>query len=296
MNRVTAMKWLEIVRFELVYQLRRRSTWFIFALFLFPLIGVTNDALMDAGNRGILFHAPLFVAEGSVVMSLIALLVLAGVAGDAATRDVRTRMEPLMHAAPVGRVAYVGGRFVGAFALAAMLLAVVPLVRILLPLFDPGLGAEILGPFRPAAYLQSYFLLILPNAFVATALLFALATLVRHPLGSWVGAALVFAAGQFSNSYFGDFLGRWDLAAILGPTGLNALDLMRQTWSPVELNQRLIGSESALLGNRALWLAIACAVLLLAYSRFDFGGSTGAVRWWQRGPLRPARSDRKSVV
>jgi hypothetical protein len=44
MNRLTTMKWLEIVRFELVYQLRRKSTWFIFALFLIPLIGVTDDS------------------------------------------------------------------------------------------------------------------------------------------------------------------------------------------------------------------------------------------------------------
>ena len=91
MNGVTAMKFLEIVRFELVYQLRRRSTWFVFALFLFPLIGVTNDDLIDARNREILFHAPFFIAESSVIMSLIALLVLAGVAGDAATRDVPRR-------------------------------------------------------------------------------------------------------------------------------------------------------------------------------------------------------------
>jgi hypothetical protein len=288
MNGVTTMKWLEIVRFELVHQLRRRSTWFIFALFLFPLIGVTNDALIDAGNREILFHAPLSIAQSSVLMSLIALLVLAGVAGDAATRDVQTRMEPLMHAAPVGRGAYVGGRFLGAFALAALLLAVVPLVHMLLPLFHPGLGAETLGPFRPAAYVQSYLLLILPNAFVATALFFALAMLVRHTLGSYAGAALVFAGVQGSIDVVAETLGRWDLAGQLDSTGIVALELMTRTWSPVELNERLIGSEGALLWNRLLWLAIALAVLVLTYRRFHFGASAGAVRWWQRGRLRVA--------
>jgi ABC-2 type transport system permease protein len=288
MNRVTTMKWLEIVRFELVYQLRRRSTWLIFALFLFPLIGVTNDALIDARNREILFHAPLFIAESSVIMSLIALLVLAGVAGDAATRDVQTRLEPLMHAAPISPAAYVGGRFLGAFAVAAILLAVVPLVRMLLPLFHPGLEAEIVGPFRPAAYLQAYFLLIVPNAFVATALMFALATLVRHTLGSYVGAALVFAGAQFSGDFVGGTLGRWDLAKMLDSTGVIALEVMTRTWSPVEVNERLIGSEGALLWNRLLWLAIAFAVLVLTYRRFHFGANAGEVRWWQRGRLRVA--------
>ncbi|MPY90582.1 MAG: hypothetical protein GEU99_22005 [Luteitalea sp.] len=285
---VTTMKWLEIVRFELIYQFRRRSTWFIFALFLFPLIGVTNDDLIDARNREILFHAPLFIAKSSVLMSVIALLVLAGVAGDAATRDVRTRMEPLMHAAPIGRAAYIGGRFFGAFAMAAILLVVVPLVHMLLPLFHPDLGAETLGPFRTAAYLQAYFLLIVPNAFAATALMFALATLVRHTLGSYVGAALVFAGVQFNIDFVAETLGRWDLAELLDSTGLIALEVMARTWSPVELNERLIGSEGALLWNRLLWLAIAFAVLVLTYRRFHFGGNADAVRWWQRGRLRVA--------
>ena len=292
MNDLTPMRWLEIVRFELAHQLRSRATWVLFGLFLFPLIGVTNDDLVQAGRQEILFNAPIFIAQGGVAMGLVALLIVAAVAGDAATRDVRTRLEPLMHAAPVGRASYLGGRFLGAFIVAAMLAAAVPVVRFLVPLAQPELAAQVIGPFRSVAYVQAYFLLMLPNAFVATALLFSMATLVRHPLGSWFGAALVLAGGQFSHSYFGDFLGRWDLAQTFDFSGLTALDVMVQTWSPVELNQRLIGPESVLLWNRALWLAIACAVLLLAFRRFDFGGNAGAVQWWRRGPLRPARSAR----
>lgn len=288
MTDVATMKWLEIVRFELVHQLGRRATWILFGLFMFPLIGVTDDDLGDAVLRETPFHAPLFSAEASVMMGLIALIVLAAVVGDAATRDVRTRLEPLMHAAPVSRAAYVGGRFVAAFIVAAILLAAVPLVRILVPLTQPELGAEALGPFRPAAYLQTYFLLLLPNAFVATALMFALATLVRHAVGSWIGAALVLVGAQFSHSYFGDMLGRWDLAQTFDSSGLNALEVMRRTWAPVELNQRLIGWEGALLWNRAVWLVIAFALLVVTYRRFDFAGNAGAVRWWQRA--RVARS------
>ena len=128
------MKWLEVVRFELAHQLRRRSTWVLFGLFLFPLIGVTTDQLVNAQRGEILFNAPLFVAQGGVVMGLVAMLIMAAVAGDAATRDIRTRLEPLMHAAPVGRAAYLGGRFLGTFMVAAVLLAAVALARLLVPL------------------------------------------------------------------------------------------------------------------------------------------------------------------
>ncbi len=286
------MKFREIVRFELVSQLQRKSTWFLFVLFLFPLIGVTNGDVLDARNREVLFNAPLSIAASSVIMSMVALLVLAAVTGDAATRDVQTRMEPLIHAAPVGRTAYVGGRFIAAFTVAALLLLVVPLAHILVPLFHRDVGVTILGAFRPAAHLQSYVLVIVPNAFVATALLFALATLVRHTLGSYVCAALVFAAAQGSYGFVGEMLGRWDLAILLDPTGIVALDVMTRTWSPVDLNERLIGSEGALLWNRLLWLAIAGGGLVLTCRRFHFGGNAGAVRWWQRGRLRAARPGR----
>lgn len=290
------MKWLEIIRFELVFQFRRKSTWLFFAVLLLPLIGLTNDQVTNARSGETLFNAPLFIAEISLIMSLVALLMLAAVAGDAATRDVQTRMEPLLHAAPIGRAAYLGGRFIGAFTVVAILLAVVPLVLMLALFVHPGLEAELVGPFRPAAYLQSYFLLILPNAFVATALLFALATLLRHTVGSYVGAAMVLAGQIFSTEFVGGTLGRWELAKLLDPTGASVLDVMTRTWSPVDLNTRLIGFEGGLLWNRLLWFAFVIAALAFTHARFDFGGDADAVRWWQRGRLRAARSGRGDVA
>ncbi|MGH7573100.1 MAG: hypothetical protein ACREMK_14855 [Gemmatimonadota bacterium] len=42
------MKWLEIVRFELVYQLRRWHTWVFFGVFLLPLFGEMNGEALEA--------------------------------------------------------------------------------------------------------------------------------------------------------------------------------------------------------------------------------------------------------
>ena len=177
---VTTAKWLEIVRFELAYQLRRKSTWILFAIFLFPLMGQTNGQVIGAQERGMLFCAPLYLAGSSVGMGLILILVMAAVTAEAATRDVQTRVEPLMHAAPIGRASYLGGRFVGAFVMNALLLLAVPLALIIATFVHPDLTPELTGPVRAAAFLQTYFLLLLPNVLVATALMFALATLTRR--------------------------------------------------------------------------------------------------------------------
>jgi ABC-2 type transport system permease protein len=283
---VSTRKWLEIVRFELVHQLRRRSTWIFFGVFLLMLFGETNGQVLEALESEIPFHAPLFIAESSVGMALIGLLVMAAMTGDAATRDVETRIEPLMNAAPVGRAAYLGGRFAGAFLLSALLLLTVPLALILAPFVHPGLGPELVGPFRLAAFLQSYFLLILPNAFVAVALMFTLATLVRHTLGSYAGAAVMLMGSILTTQLVGRTMGRWDLAALINPAGHTSIAVMARTWPPADLNARLVGLGGGLLWNRLLWLGVACALLALTYNRFRYGANSGTARWWQRGAWR----------
>jgi ABC-2 type transport system permease protein len=283
-------KWLEIVRFELAYQFRRKSIWILFAIFLFPMSGQTNGQVIAAQEYGMLFYAPLYLAGSSVGMSLILILVMAAVTGEAATRDIQTRLEPLMHAAPIGRASYLGGRFFGAFTVNPLLLLAVPLALIIARFVHPDLTPELSGPIRTAAFLQTYFLLLLPNVLVATALMFALATLTRHILGSYAGAAIVLAAVLLGQPLIGRSLGLWKLAILLDPTGHIALDVMTDTWSPADLKTRLVGLDGGLLSNRLFWLAIAFAALAFTYVRFRYGANATTARWWQRGRVARARA------
>jgi len=277
---VSTRKWLEIVRFEVSYQLRRKATWFFFAAFLMPLMGQTNGQVIHALGGEDLFDAPFLVAQSGAWMSLIALVVIAAVAGDAATRDVQLRMESLMHAAPLGRAVYLGGRFAGAFLVIVLLLVAVPLASMLGPYVHPGLGAEHVGLFRLAVYLQSYFVVIVPNAFVTTALLFALATLARHTIGSYLGAALVVAATLFSMQFVARTLNQWELAKLLDPIGIVALHVIEQTWSPVDRNARLSRDPSSAASPRP------CSGRLCAGHRF-LRKQLRFPRCQSRGMMRP---------
>lgn len=286
MDATSKKKWMEIVRFELARHSRRKATWVLFGLFMFPLFGVTSDSLANAATGEIRFNAPLLIAEGGVLMGMIALLIVAVVAGDAATRDIRTRLEPLMSVVPVSRAAYLSGRFVGVFILVAVLVATVPLAHLIVPAIQPDLAAGAVGPFRLAPYLQSYFLLMLPNAFLGTALLFGLATLARHAVASWAGLAFLFLGAQLSLAYLGEMLGRWTLATMLDPLGFTALEVIGRTWSQAELNESLIGWGGPLIWNRLLWIGIACAGLLFTYWRSGVRETADRAGWWQRSVLR----------
>jgi ABC-type transport system involved in multi-copper enzyme maturation permease subunit len=166
------MTLLGIVRFELAYQARRGWPWLIFAVlaafaFLFVRVNYVGDALY----ADFFVNAPFLVAGATVIGGLIWLLAAPVVAGEAAARDVATRMHPLVYTAPISKAEYLGGRFLAALALNAVLLLGVQ-VGILLGIYAPGVPAAAIGPFRPAAHLTAYAIIALPNEIDATALQF----------------------------------------------------------------------------------------------------------------------------
>ena len=140
------MKFREIFRFEFVYQARRVRTWLYFAvLFAVAYMLVRTDP----GGGGQVVNSPYDIAQDTILTGLLWILMAPAVAGSAAARDVQTRMHPLIYAAPIRKADYLGGRFLAAFVLNALILLAVPLGS-LAALFLPGAEPEFVGPSRPA--------------------------------------------------------------------------------------------------------------------------------------------------
>jgi ABC-type transport system involved in multi-copper enzyme maturation permease subunit len=275
------MKLRETFRFEAGYQARRVSTWAFVVLLLALVYRTATEGYVDiARDGGFYFNSPFIIATITLLGSMAGLLVAAATAGDAAARDVATRMHPLVYTTPVGKATYLGGRFLAAFALHAVILLAVP-AALLLALRLPGLEPELIGPFRPAAYLGAYCFIALPNAFVTTALLFSVAALSRRAMASYLGGVVLFFGSMLTWEFVARELGWWGLAKLLDPLGLTAMSELSGAWTPIEKNARLIPLEGSLLANRLLWMGIAIGVLALTYVRFRFAHPV-AGGWWNR--------------
>ena len=274
------MKLWEIFRFEIRHQVRRASTWICAALLLLLTYYMTREIYIDnARNQGYLFNGPFVIATMAFLGSLMGLLIASSVTGDAAARDVQARIDPLLYTTPVSKAEHLGGRFLAAFSLLALVLVAVPLGLVLAALV-PGPDADLLGPLRRDAYLAAYLVLLLPNAFVATAFMFSLATLSRRAIVSYLGGVLLFAACVFSRTFVAGTLGRWELATLLDPLGVTALSELSMTWTPAEKSTLLVGLQGSLVWNRLLWIGIAVAVLALTHVRFRLAHH--AAGSWQR--------------
>lgn len=276
------MKFREIFRFELAYQLHRPWVWLMFVVILVVSFLMTRqDALTDALYDDFFVNAPFSIAVTTVVGGLLWLVVAPVIAGEAAARDAATRMDPLVYTARISKADYLGGRFLAAFALNAALLLAVQL-GMMLAIYSPGVNAQLIGPFRPAAYLTAYLFLSLPNAFFATALQFALALRSGRAMVSYLGSLFIVFMGFFVASLL---LFRRGLGTLLDPVGIRfVVEDIAHLWTTIEKNRRLLAFEGIVLQNRLVWLGIAVAVLAATFAGFRFAHRTG--RSWRMPWLR----------
>lgn len=264
------MKLLRIFQLEFTYQLRQVSTWMYFTVMLvLAFLLIHGNFVHDARDGYHLVNAPVIIGCVTVLCCVFWLLIGAAVAGDAAARDVHTRMFSLTYTAPVSKANYLGGRFLAAFLLNSLILLGITL-GILLTMLFTGIESEILDSFRAASYLTSYFFLVFPNAFIATAVQFSMAALKRKVMAAFFGGALLFVTAYLIGQVIAGPMAMPVLGTLIDPMGFTPVLGKQSSWSTIELNTRLIELEGSFLLSRLLWIAISVALLALTYYRFQF--------------------------
>ena len=287
------MKFLEIFRFEFAYQIRRISTWLYFAvLAVIAFLFISENYSYDARDGEFFVNAPFIIANVMVFGSLMWLLAAASVAGDAAARDVQTRMFSLIYTTPVSKAQHLGGRFLAAFVINALIMLALPF-GILLALRFSGIEPEIVGPFRPASYLSAYFFIALTNAFAGTTLQFSFAALNRRATASYFGSMLIFVTAYIVCPVL--FTLNPELAKLVDPLGIIGVQEMTDVWTPIEKNTRLIALEGLFLWNRLLWIGIGVGILAFTFLRFQFAQPLTS-RFWIRFARRRRQSKRSSTI
>ena len=251
------MKFREIFRFEFLYQARRVRTWLYFAV-LFVVAYLLRNGVVNS---------PYTIAQETLLVGLLWILMAPAVAGSAAARDVQTRMDPLVYTTPISKTDYLGGRFLAAFVLNALILLAVPL-GMLTDFLWPGVKSEIVGPFPPAVYLSAYGVLALPTAFTFTAVQFSSAALKRRPVVSYLGTVLFSVPVAATAAVVTNVLRMPTLGTLLDPTVRIILVIIPETLTPLGLNAALFGLERSILANRLLWIGVALAILAFTHVRF----------------------------
>jgi ABC-2 type transport system permease protein len=281
---------LAIALFEARQRLRLLSTWVYFAMFLALAMlwmaaagGVFKEAMVTFGGR-VFINAPRSVELTVAFLGCLGVIVVAAMMGRSVQQDFEYEMHHFFFSAPIGKHAYVFGRFLGAFLTLAIVFSSIVLGT-WLGTFIPGIEPDRLGPASAATYLRPYLFTLLPNLFIFGSIFFVLAALTRRMLAVYV-ASVVMLIGYIVAPTLASDLDFKTLAALMDPFGTTALIRLTEYWTIAERNARLVPFEGVYLANRLLWSGFGLVVLLLGYWRFHFIGTMDS-RAAKRGEGEP---------
>jgi ABC-type transport system involved in multi-copper enzyme maturation permease subunit len=262
-----------IAAYEVRSEMRRISTWVYFGL-LFALTFVMMAAMagtwpdFDLGSRVQLANAPRPLANLIAVISILAVPITSALAGRAVHRDFETRIHPLFFTTPVGKTAYLGGRYLGTVIANLLVFLGIPLgamVAAAMPFTD----ADRIGPFRLDAYVAPFALVVIPNVLLTAALFLVLAALTRRVLANQVGGVVLLLGWTVSRLFASAIDEDW-VTHLSDPFGAAPLRWATRYWTVAEQNALSIPLTSPLLINRALWLAVGFGILAYGMSQFRF--------------------------
>jgi ABC-2 type transport system permease protein len=275
---------LTIAWFEFRQRLQRISTYVYFLVFLLLGMlfvvasgGAIPNATIEFGTGGkVLVNSPYALNNIISYVTFFGLVITAAIAGQATYQDIASNSASFFYTSPITRFDYLAGRYLGALATQFVIFSSVGIgawVGVHLPWLDPSR----LGSNHTAAYLQPYFLLVIPNLILTSAIFFGLAALGRKMLPVYAGSVILligyFVAAQLSSSLTASVP-----AALADPLGGTAIDRLTQYWTPFERNSRLIPLRGILLMNRVLWLGLGFGFLAFTYWKFQFAHPVQRVR------------------
>jgi hypothetical protein len=259
-----------IFRFELRFRFTQPSTYLYFGVF--ALFGVLSQTLDDFGFGSAKVHvnAPDALAELHTIASILGMFVTAAVLGTPIYRDDKDGMTGLVYTTPLGKPAYLAGRFLGSLLAIWFILtglSVGALLGMLLPWVEPAR----LGPVQPLALLVPLLGAAWTNAWFAGCIFFAAYLVFRSPLVVYLGGVVLFVCYQVAMNFVSR-ISSDHLFALLDPFGLAAKRVDTNYWTIAERNTRLLnylGGE--LVQNRLLWCGVGLGLLLGACAYFRLG-------------------------
>jgi aminopeptidase N len=283
----------KVFAFEFRYQVRQPVFWVTAVVFFLLAFGATaSDQIHIGDSANVHKNAPYAIAEILLILTIFFMFVTTAFVADVIVRDTETGFGPIIRSTGISKFDYLIGRFAGAFAAAALVFLVTPLA-IVIGSMAPWLDPDVLGPFRFQPYLYAYVVLALPGLFLTASAFFALATVTRSMMATYVGV-VVFLVVWIVATLWASRPELAHTAALFEPFGDAAYDYVTRYWTAAERNALTPPLTGPLLGNRLMALGLSLGFLALAYRQFHFDERSAPARR-SRAPPRPA-ADRPALI
>ena len=250
---------------------------YIFFAVIALLFGVAagSDVISINGVGGnTLRNSPFTVAMWYAGASLITCFMAAAIYDSSASRDFANKMSDILFSKPLRKWGFLLGRFLGAT------------IAALIPSMGIGFGILVAHAFNasdterwgPSAFWhhwQPFLIFVIPNTLIFGALVFAIASVTRNTLYSFLSLLAVFVVYGVTQGVVGQ-LDYESIAAWIDPFGSAPFDQATKYWTVNDRNTRSIPITPLLIANRVLWMCIAGLIFWVAGTRFRFESSVAS--------------------
>lgn len=265
---------LEFFKKEISMSIKRPMIWIFFLIITLLVTGaVASDNFIIGGSVGNVHkNAPHILTQYTVILILICLMMPAAFFNNAALRDYSHKFNEILFSTPIGKFGYYFGRFMG-----ALVLSIIPFLGIFvgfilgtqIALATGSIDAERIGPLYPSSFFNNLILFIIPNLFIAGAIIFSIANKWKNTVVSFVGALIIIVA-YFSSGSLASNIDNETLAALTDTFGIRTYSIDNKYATVVEKNTIGASFSWLLVVNRLFWLSIGTLILTVSYFSFSF--------------------------
>jgi len=259
---------------ELKYTLKQPMVYiFIFILALMEFFATVSDNVQVGGAIGNVYrNSPYTITIHVTIFCIFSLLMAVAFFNNAALRDHNNEFNEILFTTPLSKPGYFFGRFFGALVVSTLPLLGVFIGMLLGTYMNSVFGwldTERFGPFYFETFLNNYLLFILPNMFLAGAVIFAMANKWKSTIISFVGGLVIIVAYIVSGSLMSD-VDNETLAGLSDIFGINTYSIETKYFTPAEKNTISPGFSGILFWNRLIWTGVGFIILMISYFSFSF--------------------------
>ena len=279
----------KIAAFELRYQFKNPVFWVVSILFFLLTFGaMTVDGISIGSGGNVNANSPIAIVQIHLILTLFFMFVTTAFVANVIVRDDESGFGPMVRSTRVKKFDYLFGRFTGAFMAASIAFLTVPFA-IWLGSLMPWLDQETIGPNRLQYYAYAYLLMALPGIFLTSCIFFAVATLTRSMMYSYLGVVVLLVLYIIFNVSTDNMPELREFTGYADPFGFATLNNVVRYWTASESNNLLPAIEGAIVWNRLIWIAFSLGALALAYRWFSFADRGVSAHKAQRQAKKAAK-------
>lgn len=246
---------------------------FIFILALMEFFATVSDNVQVGGAIGNVYrNSPYTLTLHVTIFCIFSLLMAAAFFNNAALRDHNNEFNEILFTTPLSKPGYFFGRFFG-----ALLVSTLPLLGVFIGMLlgtymnsiFGWMDTSRFGDFYLETFINNYLLFILPNMFLAGAVIYAMANKWKSTVISFVGGLVIIVAYIVSGSLMSD-VDNETIAALSDIFGINTYAIETKYFTPAEKNTVSPGFSGVLFWNRLIWTGVGIIILMLSYFSFSF--------------------------